>query len=1061
MKGLRNSGLVRTALMRPVTMLMVLASVLVLGTVAALDIPLELIPTGFSNPSLSVVVGFPDATPQDVEEQITIPLETSLSTTPNLKEIVGTSSSSVARIGLVFDGDTDMDLAYREVRDRVQRVRGELPEEVREVRIRKQSSDAIPIAFFGIRWPESLNDVAPDLIERKIVQAMERVDGIGQVNAWGQESREIRIEVNRELAEAANLNIFQIAQRLQTSNFNLASGELHEARGTILVRSLASYRSLDELRDVVVGADNLRLADVAEILYDFPEKEGIERWNGAPTMALFAIKESQANTVEVCDRLKEAVAEAAKDPALAAFEVESIFIQGDTIRASLKQVMTSGLQGGLIAVVVLLFFLRKVRMTMIIALSIPLSMFLSLPFMYFSGQSINIVSLIGLMICIGLVVDNSVVVADNVHRYRRAGVSKFTAALHGASEVALPVTLATATTMVVFLPMALMSSGPIRFFMIRMVTPVCVSLVGSLFVALVLIPLASAYLLEDDEGDEAAARVGRFSGWKVVVERMYEASFGRLQRVYLRLLAASLRRRSDVVMVSVLVLASLYFPLQNVDTITQQGGGGRQVTVRYSIPSHVDVEEADVFFRELEEWFEEHRGEYNATGEFIQINPGSASVQMFFEPPKPGDIPYIEQAKTIYELLPVPPGWEKRSRFSASDGGKSSALSFAIYGDDHETVQTVKERLEREVLRVKGVVSVGEDGAGSTDSNELYLEVDPDLSERYGVSSSVIANTVGYALRGSPLPRYYADERDVDVSIIYRKQDREELKSLLEFKVPNSAGVALPIKSFVDRSVRKGEKTLMRYNKRTAERLSVELDPEDRAASLRRLKDFFDNYRLPEGVSFDADEEVRQVRGQQEEFVLAALLGSLFIFFLMGFLFESLLLPLSVMPSIPLAMVGVWWFLWLTGENLDPLAVVGVLLLLGVVVNNAIVLIDFINIARQRGLSRSAAVVQAGAQRFRPIFMTALTTVGGMLPLAFAQAPAEGIPYNAFGKTLVGGMTTATILTLVIVPVSYTIFDDFRQFALRWTGVILRRPKWGRSAADEPSTEDLSDDSSP
>ncbi|MGB1701304.1 MAG: efflux RND transporter permease subunit, partial [Nannocystaceae bacterium] len=352
--------------------------------------------------------------------------------------------------------------------------------------------------------------------------------------------------------------------------------------------------------------------------------------------------------------------------------------------------------------------------------------------------------------------------------------------------------------------------------------------------------------------------------------------------------------------------------------LTQQGGGGRQVTVQYSFPSHIDVEEADVFFRELEGWFDEHRGEYNATGEFIQINPGNARVQMFFEPPKPGDIPYIEQAKAIYELLPVPPGWEKRSRFSASDGGRQSALSVAIYGDDHRTLRRVKEQLERDVLRVEGVVAVGGDSEEASESDELYLEVDPDLSERYGVASTLIANTVGYAIRGSPLPRYYAEERDVDVSIRYRPEDREELENLLEFKVPGTAGVALPIKSFVQPSVQKGEKTLIRYNKRTAERLSVELDPDDRAGALQRLKNFFDDYRLPEGISFDADEELRQVRGQQEEFMLAALLGSLFIFFLMGFLFESLLLPLSVMPSIPLAMVGVWWFLWLTGENLDP-----------------------------------------------------------------------------------------------------------------------------------------------
>ena len=285
MKGLRNSAIVKTALVRPVTMLMVFASVLVLGTVAALDIPLELIPTGFSNPSLNVFVGFGNATPQDVEERISKPLESSLATTPNLKEIVSVSDANFSRVALVFEGDTDMDLAYREVRDRVERVRPELPEEVREVKINKQSSDAIPIAFFGVRWPESLDDVAQDLIERKLIEPMQRVDGVGTVNAWGQEEREIRIEVNRELAEAANLNIFQIAQRLQTSNFNLASGELHESEGTLLVRSLASYRSIEELEAVVVGANDLTLAEVAEVRYDFPEKESVERWNGAPTMA--------------------------------------------------------------------------------------------------------------------------------------------------------------------------------------------------------------------------------------------------------------------------------------------------------------------------------------------------------------------------------------------------------------------------------------------------------------------------------------------------------------------------------------------------------------------------------------------------------------------------------------------------------------------------------------------------------------------------------------------------------------------------------------------------------
>lgn len=1040
----KENAIVRLALVRPITMLMVFASILVLGFVAVMSIPLELIPSGFAAPVLSIQVDYGNATAEDVEERITIPLEQAVATTPAIDQIIATSTANGSRLTLLFEQDADMDVAYRDVRDRVARVRAELPTDVRTVNIRKQSADAFPVAFYGVRWPEALDD-AQDRIEKHFVQPLERVDGVGAVNAWGKQKRQIRIEVDRELAEAANLNIFEVAQKLQKAHFNLASGEIHDGGDIFLIRSLATFSTKEQLEETIVGKNDLRLRDVARVVYDYPEVERYDRYNGQPTMAVFIVKESQANTVEVCDRVKVAIEEARRDPALAAFDIEPIFVQGDTIRTSLKQVTDSGWQGGLLAILVLVFFLQRFRLTVVIAASIPLSIFMSLPFMYFSGQSINLVSLIGLMICIGLVVDNSVVVAENIARYRQRGVGRFAAALHGTSEVALPITLATSTTMVVFLPIALMSSGVTRFFMIRMVTPVCVSLLASLFVALVLIPMAAAYVYDRDPFADVRPgstwdRLRRIDlAWKRVVGVAYDATFGRIAIAYGRLLRASLRRRMDVVLASLVVLGSVAYPMMKVPVVLEEGFGGRQFTISYTIPANVSLEDSYDFFRDLETWFDEHRGEYKAEGQYIEITPGYATIQVFFGKPQTGDPPYKEQGQKIFEALPCPPGWEKRARNAVADGGNKSTFPIAIYGDDHKTVQEVREGLETRIRTVPGVVSVVAGTRDTSRREELALGLDRGVSERFGVSAGVVANTIAYALRGQPLPRFYTDEREIDVWIRYEKADREELSDLLEFKVPGSTADPIAIRNLTTTEVRKGEAQLVRYDKRVADKIEIEIDPDDRQATLERLQKFLREYDLPEGVSFDADEQGRAVNDSIRDFMLAALLGCIFIFLLMGFLFESVVLPLSVMPSVPLSFVGVWWFLWFTDERVDSLAFVGVLLLLGVVVNNAIVLIDFVNEARRSGLSREDAIVSAGLQRFRPIFMTSLTTVGGMLPLAFAAPPEEGIGYAAFGKTLVGGMTSATILTLIVVPVFYTMFDDLRVFSRIWVSRLVKR----------------------
>lgn len=1045
-----DSAIVRLSLRRPITMMMVLLSAIVLGFVALVRIPLELIPSGFSPPFLSISVPYPDATAKDVEEKITRPIETAVSTTPGIDQITSFSRAGNARVMMSFESDADMDVAYRQVRDRVSRVRSDLPDDVRSVDIRKESGASIPLAFYGIIWDEEVSDPSA-IIERRLARPIERIDGVGVVNVWGGATPEVFIEVDRALADAAGVQIVDLVQRLNRANFTMASGAVQEVDGKYLLRSLADFDDVEQIAQTVVTPAGLRLQEIAAVELRAPEAERYDRYNGRPSLVMMVVKESQANTVEVSDAIKAAIEEAELHPELQHFTIEKIFVQGDTIRFSLDQVIESGRQGGLLAIFVLLFFLRRLRLTLIISLAIPLSLFLSLPVMYFSGQTINLVSLIGLMICIGLVVDNSVVVAENIGRFRRRGLGPYAAALQGTGEVALAITLATMTTIVVFLPSALLSEGPTQFFMVRMVTPVCVSLVASLFVAVVLVPLASVTALGDDtpkirKRDGVSGLVNRADVlWKAVLERAYEATFGRLNRGYSRLLRRALQRRMDVVMIALFALASISIPAMHVSCVSGDNFGTRRVTVRYAMPPDTHLEEAKVFFKEVEEILEEEGDALHVQGNYIGFSADKGEVQVFFDDPEPGQPSFDEMSKAVVERMPDRPGWRKTSELAKSDGARDDSFRIAIFGSDHDDVQEAKDDLEAALLKVDGVLGVHDTGQEDRRRDELSLAISRDMSERFGVPATAVANTVAYTIRGAPLPRFHTDEREVDVRIRYRKADREDVRELMNFPVATTTGGSVPIKVLADRKITKGETSLTRFNKRVSAQVRLDLEPEDRKATMGRLRTVLRAYQLPEGLSFDADHDSQQVDELQSDLLGALGLGTAFILLLMGFLFESFVLPLSVLPSIPLSFVGVYWFLYLTKENIDALAGIGMVLLIGVVVNNAIVLVDFINGARARGLPRNQAIIQAGLLRFRPIMMTALTTVGGMLPLAFSEPTGEGIPYGPFGKTLVGGMITSTVLTLLVVPVMYTFLDDLRQTGASWwtrlRSMGTRKPK--------------------
>jgi HAE1 family hydrophobic/amphiphilic exporter-1 len=535
--------------------------------------------------------------------------------------------------------------------------------------------------------------------------------------------------------------------------------------------------------------------------------------------------------------------------------------------------------------------------------------------------------------------------------------------------------------------------------------------------------------------------------WKRWMGRLYQATMGRINDWYGALLRGGLRRRIDVVIPSLLMLAATCaIPMQQVRFSSGESMGTRNFNTYYSMPSDVTKAEADQFFRELEKSIDAVKEEYRISGQYIGFDGSFAQVQVFFHPQEPGERPFNEVRQEVYDKMPSRPGWVKEARFSGADGGQEDTFMVSLYGDDHASVQAAKEELQAVLLQQPGVVGVSNRGSDAMRRDELALQVDRTMTERFGIPAGTIASTIAYALRGQPLPRFQSatEDREIEVRIRYREEDRAQLSELLEFKAPSErkTGQVVPIRVLTEMNVQKGEQALIRNDKRVAAMIRLELAADTRLDTMNQLRKFIEGYRLPPGISFDADREARETDDLKNDMIGAMVLSTIFIFLLMGFLFESFILPMSVLPSIPLSFIGVWWFLMFTGSPIDALAVIGILLLLGVVVNNGIVLVDFINSARAAGLSREDAIVQAGMQRFRPIMMTALTTVGGMLPLAFTTPTGEGLNYGPFGKTLVGGMTTATILTLVVVPVSYTYFDDFRVAAGEWARRLLwRRPR--------------------
>ena len=1019
----------RFSLDRRITVLVLLASALVVGVVATLGIPIELLPRGFSASHLAVNVPWQDAPAREVLDKIVLPLEEELSTVKGLDRISSFSTTGFGRVFLAFKQGTDMDIAYREVRDRVERARLLMPEDADRVFIRKEDASGIPVAMIGLAIDDDLAE-SYDLVQNSIVLPISRIDGIASVDVQGLEEKEILIELDRQRTEAAGLSIYRIAQELQGDNFSLASGTVYSGGKKLMLRSVARYRSLEDVENRKI-AESVRVADIASVSYEEPDKKYRVRVNSRPAVALQVLKEGEANTLEVSQQVLDLVEELQEDPRLAGIEMGVFFDQGSVILESLDTLLDSGRIGGLFAIAVLFFFLRRFRMTLIITLAIPLSILIALTIMYFAGESLNVLTLLGLMICVGLLVDNSVVVAENIYRLHKEGFSRREACVRGAGEIALAITMATLTTVIVFLPVSLVE-GQAQFFLLRLAIPVSVSLLASLFVALVFIPL-SVYLTLPATGDEKT----RWRRWHLrmndLLRRVYDATFERVNHGYEQLLAFFLRRRFDLILGLTLVVAGTvwaadYAELKLVDQDENERPG---FSIGVDLPRTYTFEETEQYFLQVEEVLEEHQEELDLQGYFFFHRSTGGRVEGWFNNPPQTDLTPRQVTERALELLPRPPGVEFSTGTDDEAGEEKRAEhTILLNGEDPDQLERVTEELEDVFAAVDGVLGIKKQSGEERQPNELALVIDRDRAQRQQVNPQVVAGVVGYALRGQSLPKFYQDGREIQVRVRFEEEDRESLAELSDFAVPTGSGESVALSSLTDVRYTSAAQSIRRRDKRIASAITLQLEEGREDETRRRLRALAARMDLPEGITFGRGTVSTGPSDEQEAMAFAATLSVVFIYLLMGFLFESFMLPLSIVFTIPLAGIGVVWAHLITGRNVDFLGMVGLVLLIGVVVNNGIVLIDYVNRLRRGGMERFEAVLRASHRRFRPIMMTALTTICGLIPLTISPTSPIGLSYKSFGYTLIGGLTTATLLTLLVVPVLYTLFEDARDWLL-------------------------------
>lgn len=1020
---------------RPIAVTMLTLFVIVLGFVSVSKLKLDLYPK-IDFPVMMIFTNYEGAGPEEIENLITRPIESAVSAVPNVKKVTSDSSQGSSTVLVECNYGTNMDFTNLKMRERIDLIKDTLPEDADEPVIFKFDPSMMPIVFYGFSSPKGLAE-ATRLVKDKVKVELERVPGVASVQIMGELEREIKVKLSAERMAFYKVSPTYLVESLKSQNSNLPGGVIDSGKNELVVRTLGEFQTVDEVKSlkiVLPGGGIIPLQEVADIEDSYHEQKQYSRINGKTSLLFMVMKESDANTVLVTREVRKTL-NRLKDELKNKATFYRVFEQAEYIEKSIDNVKDNAISGGLLAILVLFVFLRNIRSTFVIGVTIPVSIIATFALIYFSNMTLNLVSMGGLALGIGMLIDNSVVILEVIHRYHEEGHDVLSAAVEGTSEVSQAITASTLTSIVVFVPILFVEGITAQIFR-EMALTVSYVQVTSLFVAITLIPMLASKMMTANLKKKAAGKV------------IKEYRLGALEKMYRIALEWALNHRKQTVIIAFILFILGFIPFfTGLKTDFTPTMGEKEYNVSIEMPLGTNLETTDKVARQIEKellHFPETDLLFSMVGSSSNFGAGSGGeseqAQIMVTVKEKTKESLNEIIEKVRKKVTGIPGATVKVAVEDHGGmsGSGAPIEINIEGSDLTVLQQLADQVSNLVKSVPGTREVSTNW--KTGSPQLQLRVDRQRANAYGLTPVEIAGAVQTAFQGTAATQIRLKGEEYDLFLQLQKADRMHYKDIEKLFVVSQSGLSIPITEVVKFELTKGPNKITRENQTRQIQITAQIHDRDLGAVSQDIQSKIDREIIvPSNYNIVLSGKVKEMREAFSALFLAFLGAAFLVYMVIAIQYENLIHPLAIMGTVPLSLFGITWSLFLTGRTFDVSAFIGVIMLVGIVVNNGIVLVDYIETLRSRGQHRREAILEAGPTRLRPVLMTALSSVIGLFPMALGIG--EGAELNVSMATVViGGLTFCTMLTLVVIPIVYSILDDWatwtRKTVFRKTEVV-------------------------
>ncbi len=1009
----------------PVLVTMMMLALVVLGLLSFVNLPVDMLPN-VSFPVVAISVVYPGASAADVQANITKPIEEVVSSLNGVDTVTSTSQENLALVTVQFSLETNAQQAAQDVQEKVNAIRGTFPRDALSPTVQRFDFTALPIMTLAVSDaagksnPEELRR----LVDQDIKARLERIDGVAQVNVTGGLQRQIQVQMDLDALRARRLAPQQVTSALAQANVSLPGGKVTQDDQDITLRTPGDFRSLDEINNVVVSNQRgvpIYVRDVAKVVDGYADQETHSRLNGSDSIAISLQKQSGSNTVSVADDIKRQVEKLRQENPNIHIAIASD--QSEFIKASVEDSITDLILGGVFAALVVLFFFRDLRNTIVTVIGLPIIMIGTFAVMDYLRLSLNLVTLVALSLAVGLVIDDAIVVRENIFRHMERGKDPKTASLNGTNEVALAVLAMTLTVVSVFLPIAFVSGIVGRFFQSFGLT-VTAAVLLSLFEAFTLAPMLSAHWfkqrkLKKEEAAQIVTVHERAHG-SAELEEAATAKLGWLDTVYRSALAWTLRHKLVTAGIGALVFVSILACIPFLEFTFFAPTGQNTISAQIQMPPGATLAATDAQAREVEKVF---RSFPEVESVFVTVGSQGAPERATFSV-KIKDATQMPKLEPQFRAaLANVPGIAFSSGGFAGGGTAITARPIQINLQTTGSVQdlvTASDQIMAAIRDVPGVVDL--DRSYQPGKPELHIDVDRDKAARLGLSTAAVGATVRTLINGDIASRYRDPGREADIVVRLRPQDRSRLTDILDLSLTTMTGQVVPLRNVATLSNASGPTALERLNREPKISVGANVLGRAQQSVADDIQARINQLQLPPGVTVQFGGQVQQFNESFQSLFISLLLSVVFVYMVLASQFGSFTQPLVMMLALPLSLLGAFLALLLTHTPFDMTAMIGIVMLFGLVTKNSILLVDFANRLRKGGMARDQALLAAGPIRLRPVLMTSLALILGSLPVALGLG-AGGSFRQPLALVVIGGLITSTILTLLLVPTAYALLD--------------------------------------